>query len=128
MLPVRTMFPFLHESVESEKEYVAKITSSLEFAFERARTLQYERNRARKPDNEYKPEFEPGDLLLVWEKASAESRLKGDVRRLEGDKGGVLPGKLKNPWQGPFKMIRWSGERNCIIDRDGKEEESNLVF
>ena len=69
----------------------------MNFAFERARTLQYEmaeRNRSRKPDNEYKPEFEPGDLLLVWEKAAAESRLKGDERRLEGAKGGELPGKL----------------------------------
>ena len=50
-----------------------------------------ERNQARKPDNEYKPEFEPGDLLLVWEKASAERRLTKDIRRLEGDKGGLLP-------------------------------------
>ena len=56
----------------------------------------------------------------------AESRLKRDVRRLKGDKGGVIPGKLKNPWQGPFKMLRWSGERTCVIDRNGKEEEYNV--
>jgi hypothetical protein len=129
ILPIHTMFPFLHESVKDEEEYITKITNHLNFAFERARTLQYEmaeRNRARKPDNEYKPEFEPGDLLLVWEKASAESRLKADVRRLQGDEGGILPGKLRNPWQGPYKMIRWSGERNCVIDRNGKEEEYNV--
>ena len=35
-----------------------------------------DKNQDRKPDNEYESEFEPGDLLLVWEKASAESRLK----------------------------------------------------
>ena len=65
-----------------------------------------EKNQDRKPNNEYKPEFEPGDLLLVWKKASAESRLKRDVRRLKRYKGEVIPGKLKNPWQGPFKMLR----------------------
>ena len=99
------MFPFLHESAKSEEEYITKIVGTLNFAFERARTLQYnmaERNRLRKPDNQYKPDFEPGDLLLVWEKAAAESRLQADVRRLEGDQGGVLPGKLRNPWQALF--------------------------
>ena len=85
-----------------------------------------EKNQARKIDNECKPEFEPGDLLLVWEKASAESRLKSDIRRLEGDKGGLLPGKLRNPWQEPFRMLRCSGERNCVIELNGKEEEFNV--
>jgi transposase InsO family protein len=129
VLPVQTMFPFLHESVESEEEYVSKISASLNFAFERARELQYtmaERNQLRKPDNQYKPDFQPGDLLLIWEKAAAESRLNRDVRRLEGDEGGKLPGKLRNPWRGPYKMLRWNGERKCVIDRDGKEEEYNV--
>ena len=129
VLPLHTMFPFLHEDPKTEEEYVKKIADSLEFAFKQAQILQTamaQKNQDRKPDNEYKPEFEPGDLLLVWEKASSESRLKGDVRRLQGDKGGVLPGKLRNPWQGPFKMLRWSGERTCIIDRNGKEEEYNV--
>ena len=65
------MFPFLHEELKTEEEYVKKIEGSLKFAFEQARILQTqmsEKNQARKPDNEYKPEFEPGDLLLVWEK------------------------------------------------------------
>jgi hypothetical protein len=88
-------------------------------------TTMAEKNQDRKPE-EYKPEFEPGDLLLVWEKASSESRLKKDVRRLEGDKGGALPGKLRNPWQGPFKMLRWGSERTCIIDHNGKEVEFNV--
>ena len=55
-------------------------------------TAMAEKNQDRKSNNEYKPEFEPGDLLLVWEKASAESRLKRDVRRLKGDKGGMIRG------------------------------------
>ena len=104
ILPVQTMFPFLHEDDKTEQEYVRKISDSLKLAFEQAQILQTamaEKNQDRKPDNEYKPEFEPGDLLLVWEKT--ESRLKGDVRRLERDKGGVLPGKLRNPWQGLSK-------------------------
>ena len=78
ILPVQTMFPFLHEDDKTEQEYVRN-SDSLKFAFEQAQILQTamaEKNQDRKPDNKYKPEFEPGDLLLVWEKASAESRLK----------------------------------------------------
>ena len=129
ILPVQTMFPFLHDDPMSEEVYVKKITDSLKFASEQAQILQTtmaEKNQEIKPDNEYKPEFEPGDLLLVWEKASAESRLQRDVRRFQGDEGGVLPGKLRNPWQGPYKMLRWKGERTCIIDKNGKEEEYNV--
>ena len=119
----------MHEDLKNEEEYVKKVTQNLKFAFKQAQIFQTtmaEKNQGRKLDNEYKPGFEPGDLLLVWEKASAESRLKKDVRRLQGDDGGILPGKLRNPWQGPFKMLRWSSERTCIIDRNGKEEEYNV--
>jgi hypothetical protein len=48
------------------------------------------------------------------------------VRRLKGVEGGELPGKLRNPWQGPFRMIRWNGDRNCIVDHDGTEKEYNV--
>ena len=75
VLPVQIMFPFLHETVASEEEYVTKITNTLNFAMQHAQDLQYiaaERNRQRKPDNEYKPDYEEGDLLLIWEKSSSE--------------------------------------------------------
>ena len=76
------MFPFLHEDSKTEEDYVKRFEDGLKFAFEQAPILQTtmsEKNQGRKIDNEYKPEFEPGDLLLVWEKASAESRLKSDI-------------------------------------------------
>lgn len=85
-----------------------------------------ERNRARIAQNQYDPDFKEVDLLLVWEKSNAESRLEGDVRRLEGDQGGKLPGKLRNPWRGPYRMKGRKNERNCIIERNGKEEIFNV--
>jgi hypothetical protein len=127
VLPAHAQFSYLREPEKSEKDYVERITASLDFAFDRARNLQYamaERNKLRHPDNQYKPAYEPGDLLLVWEKASSESRLQGDIRRWQGDQGGKLPGKLRNPWQGPHKMIRWSGDRKCILDVDGKKSST----
>ena len=86
-----------------------------------------EKNKARIAQSQYDPDFKIGDLVLVWEKSSDESRLQGDVRRWEGDKGGILPGKQRNPWQGPFKMIGWKNVRNFIIERNGKEEVFNVT-
>ena len=57
-------------SCMSEEEYVKKINDSLKFAFDQAQIMQKamaDKNQDRKPNNEYKPEFEPGDLLLVGE-------------------------------------------------------------
>ena len=62
------MFPFLHEDSRSKEEYVKKINNSLRFAFHQAQIMQKamaDKNQDRKPNNEYKPEFEPRDLLLV---------------------------------------------------------------
>jgi transposase InsO family protein len=118
-LPMRTMFPHLRLAATDEESYVYETMRTMDFAIDRARRLQYEateRNRLRRPDNQYKPMFEPGDYLLVWEKAAAESRLQQLVRGLMGDEGGRLPQKLQNPWTGPYKMIRWHGERACVID------------
>ena len=35
-------------------------------------------------------------------------------------------GKLRFPWTGPYKFIRWVGERKCAIDKDGKEVTYNV--
>ena len=58
---------------------------------------------------------------MVWERASAEARLRGS-----DDKTSVLPTKLQDTYQGPFKMIRWNGDRECVIDRDGAEVAYNV--
>ena len=130
ILPAHVAFPFLHESRADEESYVKQIQESLTFAFQRAQMLQQEmsrKNQERMAQNQYDPDFKVGDLLLVWEKSNAEGRLEGDHRRLHGDEGGKLPGKLRNPWQGPYKMIGWKNDRNCIIDRDGKHEVYNVT-
>ena len=129
VLPLQTLFPDLQEKELNEAEYVQRLTGTMEFVFDRARRLQLERserNRDQMPDNQYKPKFIPGDHLLVWEKAAQETRLQIDEKNLKGHEGGRLPGKLGNPWQGPFRMIRWNGERKCVVDRNGKEAEYNV--
>src|SRR5947208_2852697 len=76
ILPAHAMFPFLHEERADEESYVIRIQESLNFAFERAQMLQQEmteKNKARMAQNQYDPGFKEGDLLLVWEKSSAES-------------------------------------------------------
>ena len=40
ILPVQTMFPFLHEDSKTEEDYVKRIEDSLKFAFEQAQILQ----------------------------------------------------------------------------------------
>ena len=37
-----------------------------------------------------------------------------------------LPGKLRNPWTGPYKFVRWSGDRRCFIISNGKEMEYDV--
>ena len=64
---------------------------------------------------------------MVWERAASESKLPKDVRKLSGHPAGVLPGKLRNPWTGPYKMLRRNGERKCIILKDGKEAEYSVT-
>jgi transposase InsO family protein len=57
VLPAHAQFSYLREPEKSEKDYVERITASLDFAFDRARNLQYamaERNKLRQPDNQYK--------------------------------------------------------------------------
>ena len=124
------MFPFLHEDAADEEAYVKRIQESMAFAFERAQMLQQEmsrRNHERMAQDQYDPDFKIGDLLLVWEKSSAESMLQADERNLYGTKGGKLPGKLKNPWTGPYRMVGWKNDRNCIIERNGKQEAFNVT-
>jgi len=68
--------------------------------------------------DKYKPDFKPGDMLFVWARNSEEARTENS----EGKKV-ALPKKWINPWIGPFKMIKWTSERKCILDVAGKEKE-----
>ena len=124
-LPLSAHFPDLHERAEDEVDYVKRITNAMEFAFDRAKRLQAESNdrNAERAPNQYKPDFKEGDFLMVWERSAEEAKLKIDaksdgkaeVQKVAGHPVGVVPGKLRNPWTGPYKMIRWEGERKCVV-------------
>ena len=127
-LPMHTLFPFLSKSEPDEEAYVSNIAQKLNFAFNKARELQTEaarRNQELKCTNKYNPDFKEGDWLLVWEKSANEGRLQGPAAG-KGEQAVSLPNKLRNPWQGPYKMVRWSGERKCVVQKEGKEVEYNV--
>ena len=56
--------------------------------------------------------------MFVWARNSEEAR----TERADG-KIVALPKKWINPWVGPYKMIKWTSERKCLLDCAGKEQE-----
>ena len=93
-----------------------------------------ERNAERAP-SQYKPDFKAGDYLMVWERTVDEARLEVDAkawtpeaRKLAGHPAGVVPGKLRNPWSGPYKMVRWEGERKCVVLVTGRGPEKEMTY
>ena len=38
----------------------------------------------------------------------------------------TIPEKLRNPFTGPYRMIRWAGDRYCVIDMNGREVTHNV--
>ena len=123
-LPLGNILPYMKRKEESE-EFVREITEKLEAAMEKARGLQKraaDKNKARKPE-QFKPNFKPGDLLMLKIRAAKEGRLheKDDAGRTVS-----IPEKLRNPFIGPFRMIRWVNDRNCALDMDGKESIHNV--
>jgi hypothetical protein len=119
-IPSDLAFSVLEEEYKGKEDYVRKMTERLKKAFDAARQQQY----AAAVDNEeiakdkYKPDFKTGDMLFVWARNSEEAR----TENFEGKKV-ALPKKWINPWIGPFKMIKWTSERKCILDVAGKEKE-----
>jgi hypothetical protein len=89
-----------------------------------------EYNSERETAKQYKPDFKEGDMLYVWERAAKESRLHADIRNAGGPTPKrarqAVPTKLQYQWQGPFKMLRWQGERYCVILRGEKECSYNV--
>jgi len=98
-------------------------------AFEHTREAQIEtamKNKARSTRNCTDPEYKVGDMLYLWEKSSEESRLRHEIREIEGHKGRKLPSKLVNPWGGPYKVVKILDKRYCVIDKGGHEVKHNV--
>ena len=124
-LPLGTLFPYLQKKEERKEDFVKDITDKLEFAFDLARERQKvaaERNKARK-HAQYKPNFKPGDFILLMERAAKEGRLE---EKDEEGKHISIPHKLRNRYTGPYEMVRWAGERHCTILMRGKEVTHNV--
>ncbi len=123
-LPLENLFPYLQKK-EERKDYVQNITDKLDFAFTLARERQAaaaEKNKSRK-HTQYKPKFKTGDFLLV------KKRTAGDNRLEERDEEGnfiPLPEKLRNVFTGPYEMLRWAGDRHCVILIKDKEVRVNV--
>ena len=100
-------------------DYVDKITHRPNAAFELAIKQQY----AAAVDNERRapartiPNFKPHDFLYIWARSSKEQ-----FAQESNGKKTALPRKWVNPWVGPFEMIRWQGNRYCVLNYRGKEK------
>ena len=87
---------------KDEEGWAVQIVDKLKRAFEHTREAQVEtamKNRERSTRNCTNPNYEVGDMLYLWEKSSEESRLRHEIREIEGHKGGKLPSKLVNRGQ-----------------------------
>src|SRR5690242_1062423 len=81
-----------------------------------------EKNRLRKPDNQYEPDFKPGD----WERKASEGRLEGAIRKTGAQGRAAIPTKLQNPFRGPFQMIECKTDRSVLVWKTGKNIEYNV--
>ena len=132
-LPLSVHFQDLHERAEDEADYVKRILNTLSFTFERAKRLQAEsmKYNADRAPNQFKPEFKVGDWLMVWERTVDEARIvideKAEVKKIAGHPA-VVPGKLRNPWSGPYKMVRWEGERKCVVLVTGRGPAKEVTY
>ena len=118
-VPLDLAFPLRHEVYKNMGDYVEKITQRLNSAFELAIKQQY----AAAVDNERRapartiPSFKPHDFLYVWARSSKEQ-----FQQETNGKKKALPKKWVNPWVGPFEMLRWQGNRYCVLNYRGKEK------
>ena len=129
-LPADTIFSHDNEEYEGEHDFVEKTAGRLKKAFEYVRRKQYEAadtNYQRTAANRYKPDFNKGDFLFLWERAAKETRLERDKRQqgLEA-RPRKLPQKFTNPWTGPYEMVNWCGDNYCLIDKDGNNVRHNV--
>ena len=118
-VPLDLAFPLRHEEYKSMDDYVEKMTTRLNSAFELAVKQQYAAavtNERRAPARTI-PNFKSGDFLYVWARSSIEQ-----FTQHEDGKKIALPKKWVNPWVGPFQMIRWQGNRYCVLNYRNKEK------
>ena len=123
-IPSDLSFNVLDEEYKDKEQYVAKMTERLKKAFDEARKRQYAAavDNQERGKEKYKPDFKPGDMLFVWARSSEEARMENaDGKRVS------LPKKWINPWIGPFRMIRWTSERKCLLDMGGGKEKEFIV-
>ena len=124
-LPMGNMFPDLRPKEQNEN-FVQDILDKLEFAFREARRRQQavsDKNKERKP-TQHQPSFVKGDWLLVFGRSAKEGRLE---LKDEDGKAIPLPEKMRNQFHGPYRMLAWSGKRNCILDVKGKKQTFNVT-
>jgi hypothetical protein len=124
--PLSTLFTFLRKKEEPAPElFTQEIAQRLDTAFDRARALQTaaaQKNKDRQPEQS-KPDFKPGDFLLLKARSAKDGRL---VERGEGGIAIPLPQKLRNNFVGPYEMVRWAGDRYCVIRIENKEIIHNV--
>jgi hypothetical protein len=119
-IPSDLSFDILEPEYKGKEDYVQKMIERLRTAFSLARRQQYAAavENEDRGGNKSKPDYKPGDLLFVWARNSEESR----TERADGKKV-ALPKKWVNPWIGPYRLIKWTSERKCLLDCAGKEQE-----
>ena len=108
-------------TIESYESYVDAVTERLCKALDKTRRTQYESylaNYNRAPERK-RPDFKPGDKVLVWRKSTKEARLE-----LSGDQRS-LPNKWVNPWTGPGTFIKELSNTSCMVELDGKSFPMN---
>ena len=89
------------------ENFVKEITKRLNKAFGKARKLQKaaaSKNKSRKPP-QFKPNFKPGNLLLLLARSAREGSLK---RKDEDGKDIPIPEKIRYKDTGPIKTLRWA--------------------
>jgi transposase InsO family protein len=124
LLPADVTFVPEGEREERDKdEYAVHIAERLERAFALARDKQYvahKENVERKPDRQ-RPEFESGDLILLYSKTTSEARMEiaGVTQKRE------VPTKWRNPWKGPGTFVKKVTNTECEISLFGKTKTVN---
>jgi hypothetical protein len=124
LLPADVTFvPEGEREARDKDEYAVHIAERLERAFALARDKQYvahKENVERKPDRQ-RPEFESGDLVLLYSKTTSEARMEiaGVTQKRE------VPTKWRNPWKGPGTFVKKIANTECEISLFGKTKTVN---
>jgi len=118
VLPADTIFsPTPNDlTVGAPEEHIVRVAENLRKAFEVTRKHQFHNyvSQRERSESRQKPNFTPGDKVLVWRKTADEERLA-----ISGDKR-ALPGKWRNLWTGPATVTREISNTMCEVNLGGK--------